>query len=153
MKNLNYSDPFLEDIDLAQTIPIPPIKGIQRIPKPPRKQPPRKKLYPNLLFKNKIRHFFNEKAAKITWDDIKNQFKNIPYCYLTGRKLDWNDPKTISLDHYIPKFKGGKNELENLRLCCPQANLAKHTLSHEEFVSLANEVVTHHNAIDILNCP
>ena len=34
----------------------------------------------------------------------------------TSRKFDWDDPLSPSLDHIVPKSRGGTNEHHNLRL-------------------------------------
>lgn len=38
------------------------------------------------------------------------------------------------IDHKTPVSRGGKNDLPNLHLTCPQCNLAKGAMTHEEFL-------------------
>ncbi|MDJ1180211.1 HNH endonuclease signature motif containing protein [Roseofilum sp. BLCC_M91] len=40
-------------------------------------------------------------------------------CYWCGCILS---PQQITLDHQIPRSKGGSNSLENLRICCFSCN-------------------------------
>jgi len=61
-------------------------------------------------------------------------------CALTGDKLT---NETISIDHIIPKSKGGSNSPENIRLVHKDANLARRALSDKDFLSLCKKVVDH----------
>ena len=63
---------------------------------------------------------------QILWSIAKKQ-KN--KCPLTGRKLT---NENVSLDHIKPKFFGGNNETENLRLVEKHANIMKGTLTDDE---------------------
>ena len=62
-------------------------------------------------------------------------------CALTGDKLT---KENISLDHIIPRIKGGMNEPKNLRLVIYHANIAKHSLSDVELIELCKKIVNHH---------
>ncbi len=73
------------------------------------------------------------------WRLAKNQ-KMI--CPLTGRKLT---AKNISVDHIIPKSKGGSLELDNLRLVIKEANFGKFCMTDSEFISLCKDVVKHNS--------
>jgi len=46
-------------------------------------------------------------------------------CFWCGKDLDDDD---ITLDHYIPKFEGGPNATDNLRLACVSCNHKRHRL-------------------------
>lgn len=85
------------------------------------------------------------KDVKIVFkvNDVLEKFGENPICYLTGRKIDWNDYKTYSFDHVIPASKGGSNSLDNLELTCPEVNFAKRDLSVEEFLNLCKEILEH----------
>lgn len=60
-------------------------------------------------------------------------------CALTGTTLV--PGVNASLDHIVPKAKGGTNALDNLQWVCIPANQAKSDLSTEEFVDLCRRVV------------
>ena len=64
-----------------------------------------------------------------------------PICYLTGRNLNLNNPKEYSLDHLVPIATGGTNDLDNLQICCTEANHAKAGLSLEDFYALCEEIL------------
>jgi 5-methylcytosine-specific restriction endonuclease McrA len=49
--------------------------------------------------------------------------------------------ENISVDHIIPKSKGGSNKKENIRLVHKDANLAKRALSDAEFLGLCRQVI------------
>jgi hypothetical protein len=44
-------------------------------------------------------------------------------CYYCGRPFGRNRPATI--DHFVPRSRGGTNALRNLRLACPECNHRK----------------------------
>lgn len=56
-----------------------------------------------------------------------------PKCYLTGASIDLLDTSSYSLDHIIPRSKGGDNSLENCGLCLRHINTMKSDLTVEEF--------------------
>lgn len=49
------------------------------------------------------------------------------YCgvFITGKRL--------TLDHVVPKAKGGSDRIENLRPCCPECNQSKRDRTPEEW--------------------
>lgn len=72
------------------------------------------------------------------WKIAKHQKMTCPY---SGLRLT---NENISLEHIIPISKGGKNEIENIRLVHVWANLMKLNYSLEEFkimVSLINSML------------
>jgi len=64
-------------------------------------------------------------------------------CYLTGDEIDFENNTSYSLDHMIPRSKGGANTLENCYIATKAANFAKGDLSLEEFFELCVKVVKH----------
>ena len=111
----------------------------------------RKKLYQTYkeYFKKKsLKHIFK----KLSWAS-NSRYKNknlMPFdlwriakkqklkCALTGEKLT---VKNISLDHILPKSKGGLNNTSNIRLVTSPVNFAKRNLSDIEFVELCRKVL------------
>ena len=86
--------------------------------------------------KNKSReHFGNKLMWQVLGDLFENQNGICPY---TGIKLTLGG--FASLDHKVPKIKGGTNEIKNLQWVHPLVNIAKHTHSHEEFLSLIKKI-------------
>ncbi len=74
--------------------------------------------------------------------DVKNKIGDNPRCYLTGRQINLNLPNSFHFDHIKPVSKGGDNSLENLGVACKEANMAKHNLTLNEFISLCIEILT-----------
>lgn len=62
-------------------------------------------------------------------------------CALTGKVLV--PGSNTSLDHIVPKAKGGGNDSENLQWVTPQANKAKGTMSVREFLTFCQQVIEH----------
>ena len=127
-------------------------------------EPPKRKKEPHTNIKAKPRSFqkheeyyelkkrvkdFQERSKKIksfTYKDVMNKFGENPVCYLTGLKIDYNNPKTFSLDHYIPVSKGGDSSINNLKLCHPMANKMKLNHSHEEFINFCCLIADYHKS-------
>ena len=76
-----------------------------------------------------------------TLDELIEKLGDNPKCYLTGKEIDLSKSGSYSLDHIVPKSKGGENSLENCGLTCREANQAKSDLDLEEFVSLCQAVI------------
>lgn len=84
----------------------------------------------------------SNKAVRIGKLKIKLQFKGTKWlkneikkrdkycCYICGRLLNDNE---ITLDHIVPKSKGGKDTFDNLATCCFYCNNLKADMSLEEF--------------------
>lgn len=59
-------------------------------------------------------------------------------CALSGRLMK---VMTFHVDHILPKKVGGTDALENLRLVCPEANMAKSGLTDAELFSLCEDIL------------
>lgn len=66
-------------------------------------------------------------------------------CALTGERLTRDNSE---LDHIIPKSRGGKHEMENLRWVTRVANQSKRDLLDIEFFELCMAVVAHTITLD-----
>jgi 5-methylcytosine-specific restriction endonuclease McrA len=91
------------------------------------------------------KRFFWGRAMKLrgenraTAKELAFLWKNqLGLCALTGRKLN---RENAQLDHITAKAKGGKDNIENLRWTCKEANLAKRELTDDEFVELCENVM------------
>lgn len=58
---------------------------------------------------------------------ILEKGSNCAYCL---RHLEWEE---VSLDHIVPKIRGGKDNIENLAISCKSCNSSKGTKTLEEF--------------------
>jgi len=63
-------------------------------------------------------------------------------CALSGRQLT---PETASIDHIVPVARGGSHDMSNVWLLDHQVNIAKGTMSAEEFVAMCREVMAQHD--------
>ena len=80
-------------------------------------------------------------TSQYTCADVVDKIGAKPVCYLTGAKINVDEPTTYSLDHRVPVAHGGSNDLENLEICSIQANKAKADLTLDEFYKLCEDVL------------
>ena len=84
-----------------------------------------------------------KRNLSFTWRDVIDKFGWETTCYLTGRKINLREPRTYQFDHVTPVAKNGSPGLDNLGICCRNANLAKHDMNVEELLSLCKEILEH----------
>ena len=73
--------------------------------------------------------------------DLEKKLKDNPYCYLTGSKININESQTYSLDHIVPKSRGGNNSLENCGLTTRMANQMKSNQTVEELIENCKKIL------------
>ena len=97
----------------------------------------------------KIYHFNDKvmKDTKFTKQDLLNKIGDDPTCAITGVPIDLSKPETYSLDHIMPRSRGGENSLDNCQIVTRQVNMAKSDLTTEEFVLLCKQVVEQNIAL------
>lgn len=98
-------------------------------------------IYRILIQKRYAFNKINGGEYMFTIEQLMEKIGSRPKCYLTGREIDLSKSRTYSLDHIVPRSKGGNNSLENCGLTCSEANRAKSDLSLDEFISLCQSVV------------
>jgi 5-methylcytosine-specific restriction endonuclease McrA len=83
--------------------------------------------------------------SKFGYKDVLNKYNNNTKvkCYLTGDEIDLTKDD-YSLDHILPISRGGSCELDNLGITTHLANLAKTSMTEDEFVELCKKVLIHH---------
>ncbi len=86
------------------------------------------------------------KNKTFTTQDALNKIGPAPKCYLTGVEIDLSKSSTYSLDHIIPRSRGGDNSLENMGLCTRAANIAKGDKTPDEFRNLCYLVIQHYES-------
>ena len=97
--------------------------------------------------KNK-RNYRMYKDSQFSPQDVIKKFGDNTVCYLTGQKIDINQPRTYHFDHIIPSSRGGDNSLENLGICTKQVNASKSDMTPDEFINLC-KIVLEHNGYSI----
>lgn len=92
----------------------------------------------------KFRYGYSRKEKEkyyFDWMLLYEKFGKNPRCYLTGVKIDLLDPTSYSLDHIIPRSKGGTCSIDNCGLISREANMLKHNLTIKELEVLMRKVL------------
>jgi hypothetical protein len=85
----------------------------------------------------------NQQEKNFTVEEAKKKIGENPICYLTGQKIDLNNPKEYHLDHVLPVEKGGKNTLDNMDLLKSEINKMKSNLTIEELINNCVLILSH----------
>jgi len=81
----------------------------------------------------------NHTASSDNWKQLKSKFiKQNGCCIYTNERLILGD--NASLDHIIPRSRGGQNIVSNLQWVTKQVNGCKRNLTHKEFIELCRQV-------------
>ena len=75
--------------------------------------------------------------------ELKQKILDNPICYITGEKFDPYDSTQWSLDHIIPKSRGGTNELSNAGQTTKMANQMKSSMTMEEMLDQMVKTLIH----------
>ena len=72
--------------------------------------------------------------------DLKQMLESQGYkCVYTGRRLEIGG--NASIDHKIPRSRGGEDVIENLQWVDWQVNRAKTDMTHDEFIVMCRLIV------------
>ena len=83
---------------------------------------------------------YNNLGTRNRWEEIQDLFyKQNQICMITGTKLNLGE--NTSLDHIIPKSRGGSNELENLQWITTKANHFKNDKTMKELIELCKLIL------------
>ena len=75
--------------------------------------------------------------------ELKQKLQDNPYCYLTGEKIDLMDSSSYSLDHKVPKSKGGDCSIDNCGLTTFMANQMKSNQTVDELLKNCIKIIAH----------
>lgn len=76
-------------------------------------------------------------------DQLLSKIGDNPRCYISGEPIDIGDTRSWHLDHIIPKSRGGSNNLDNANVCLAKVNIAKGSMTNEEFIEMCKKVVSY----------
>lgn len=89
----------------------------------------------------------NDRAKYITpsftVDEFLEKVGDKPVCYLSGKPIDMNDSRSWSIDHKIPRSRGGNSTLDNAGICDSIVNSAKSNMTIDEFFEVCKTVLEH----------
>ena len=72
---------------------------------------------------------YNKKRKRLIEEQIKQKGYNwCTLCYhpvYSSKEVDFNHYAMLTIDHIIPVSEGGRNSIDNLRVCCRACNLAR----------------------------
>jgi len=95
-----------------------------------------KELYYNIVFKKFKKHFKETTEQEIN-DYFHLKEKESIYCEYCKTELKVGMPypyyNSPSIDHKKPKTSEGKNEFDNIAICCFQCNIVKGTMNSETY--------------------
>jgi 5-methylcytosine-specific restriction endonuclease McrA len=100
-----------------------------------------KSIFKRLCWSSNFWYKNGEISAFDLWKIAKKQKLK---CALTGEKLT---SENISIDHIVSKSKGGMNIPSNVRLVLKPINIARQTMTDNEFIELCKKVVNHSSKI------
>lgn len=80
-------------------------------------------------FNRKSRNGRLSRFSRIRLDFVKKD----PHCYYCRKQVSFEGS---SLDHLVPRSRGGGNDIENLVLACLSCNLEKADLNAEEYLAI-----------------
>jgi len=95
----------------------------------------------NKCMQNRVTHFHRGKERNFTYKDILKKYGNETNCYLTGQKVFFNEAESFTLDHIVPRSRGGNNTMDNLGVTIPDANQMKGDLLLNEFLNLCEMIL------------
>lgn len=96
---------------------------------------------------DKAYDFRKKDVASFSAKDVMDKFGDNPICYLSGRQVSLDQPRTYHFDHITPRSKGGSSSIDNLGLTTREANIAKSNLSVDELVELCKDILTHNGYV------
>jgi len=80
-------------------------------------------------------------SKNITAKEVLDLVRRQGYvCAISGRTLT---PETASLDHTVPLGRGGEHSIRNISVVDHQVNIAKGTMTTDEFVVMCKEVAAY----------
>ena len=74
------------------------------------------------------------------WKDLKELIVKQDFrCALTGDKISFDED--IELDHILPRYRKGKDELSNVQWVTSRANWFKRACTQEELLEICSKIV------------
>lgn len=81
--------------------------------------------------RKQIRKHYSQDVRKMLYNKAEGK------CTLCGKKLTFSE---MTLDHIIPLMQNGKDEVENLQVCCYQCNQLKGSILPADLMQKVTEI-------------
>ena len=81
--------------------------------------------------------------VSFTIQDVLKKIGENPVCYLSGEKLNLEDPKSFVFDHIVPSSREGDNTFENLGLTSWKVNRMKYDMTIPELLEKCVQILEH----------
>jgi len=79
-------------------------------------------------------------GSQVYWKELKTLIEKQNYkCALTGDAISFED--NIELDHKLPTYRGGANDLSNVQWVTKEANWFKRALTENELLTLCEKIL------------
>lgn len=143
LESIGYTKEFLDSHPNINSVEIPPGSGmicyflmtekiedhVRNLGLIPFKYPERYEMIPHSHHNRPFRKRQSVKRAKIKHSLTKTNRGESVWCHYCARPMDGSKKElTFTIDHWLPKNKGGKNTKSNYRMCCYGCNQARNTV-------------------------
>lgn len=79
--------------------------------------------------------------TSFTYREFLGKVGERPSCYITKQPIDLNDKESYSIDHKIPKSRGGTNSIDNAEIILSKINRMKQDMTPQELFDMCQFIL------------